>query len=259
MTMLQTDRRRFLTVAALGAGALVAPRAVAPGIARAATFAAVPSGPTGPLFTHAEKELAKHRAQVSHDDVVGFVRLQGGHVQATSGNLRMADHYFLGPSLVRGFAPSGIGPRDVLNDPTANALGGTTYFGGTLEVQFPIWGLPRDLGLRGAVFADAGTLFNYDGGTKTALGSCPAGSEARAFNVVTGGAQSNIACVRDKNVLRSSVGVSLLWQSPLGPIRFDYAYALSKDDGQWGNGPFGFAKYGGDRTQAFRFSGGTRF
>jgi outer membrane protein insertion porin family len=51
----------------------------------------------------------------------------------------------------------------------------------------------------------------------------------------------------------------LLWQSPLGPIRFDYAYALSKDDGQWGNGPFGFAKYGGDRTQAFRFSGGTRF
>jgi outer membrane protein insertion porin family len=66
--------------------------------------------------------------------------LQGGHVQATSGDLRMIDHYFLGPTLVRGFAPSGIGPRDVLNDPTANALGGTTYFGGTLEVQFPIFG-----------------------------------------------------------------------------------------------------------------------
>ncbi|MBD3848822.1 outer membrane protein insertion porin family [Bosea sp. OAE752] len=193
------------------------------------------------------------------DDVVGFVRLQGGHVQATSGNLRMADHYFLGPTLVRGFAPSGIGPRDVLNDPTANALGGTTYFGGTLEVQFPIWGLPRDIGLRGAIFADAGTLFNYDGGTKTALGGCPAGSEARAFNVVTGGAQSSIACVRDKNVLRSSIGASILWQSPLGPIRFDYAYALSKDDGQYGLGPLGFAKYGGDRLQAFRFSGGTRF
>lgn len=195
------------------------------------------------------------------DDVVGFVRVQGGHVQATSGNLRMVDHYFLGPTLVRGFAPSGIGPRDVLNDPTANALGGTTYFGGTLEVQFPIWGLPRDLGLRGAVFADAGTLFNYDGGTKSVLMDCPAGSEARQFNVVTGLAQSNIACVRDKNVLRSSVGVSLLWQSPLGPIRFDYAYALTKDDGQFGVNPqTGLAgKYGGDRLQAFRFSGGTRF
>nr|WP_245973734.1 outer membrane protein assembly factor BamA [Bosea caraganae] len=199
------------------------------------------------------------------DDVVGFVRVQGGHVQATSGDLRMVDHYFLGPTLVRGFAPSGIGPRDVLNDPTANALGGTTYFGGSLEVQFPIWGLPRDLGLRGAIFADAGTLFNYDGGSKsiTSPVSCPSGSEARQFNVSVAASQSayqtNVACVRDKNVLRSSVGVSLLWQSPLGPIRFDYAYALSKDDGQWGMGPQGFAKYGGDRLQAFRFSGGARF
>lgn len=196
------------------------------------------------------------------DDVVGFARVQGGHVQATSGDLRMIDHYFLGPTLVRGFAPSGIGPRDVLNDPTANALGGTTYFGGSLEVQFPIWGLPRDLGLRGAVFADAGTLFNYDGGSASAFAGCPAGSSARQFNVATSSIyQSNVACVRDKNIIRSSVGVSLLWQSPLGPIRFDYAYALSKDDGQWGVNPAtGLAgKYGGDRTQAFRFSGGTRF
>ncbi len=197
------------------------------------------------------------------DDVVGFVRVQGGHVQATSGNLRMIDHYFLGPTLVRGFAPSGIGPRDVLNDPTANALGGTSYFGGSVELQFPIWGLPRDLGLRGAIFADAGTLFNYDGG-KAVASVCPAGSTGRQFNVVTTSAfQTNVACVRDKNVLRSSVGVSLLWQSPLGPIRFDYAYALSKDDGQFGtaiiNGQAVTGKFGGDRLQAFRFSGGTRF
>jgi outer membrane protein insertion porin family len=196
------------------------------------------------------------------DDVVGFARLQGGHVQSTSDSLRMIDHYFLGPTLVRGFAPSGIGPRDVLNDPTANALGGTTYFGGSLEVQFPIFGLPRDLGLRGALFADAGTLFNYDGGSKsiTTAQVCPAGSEARQFNVATIGGingQTNVACVRDKNIIRSSVGVSLLWQSPLGPIRFDYAYALSKDDGQ--RDPTTGIRYGGDRTQAFRFSGGTRF
>lgn len=200
------------------------------------------------------------------DDVVGFARVQGGHVAATSGNLRMIDHYFLGPTLVRGFAPSGIGPRDVLNDPTANALGGTTYFGGTLEVQFPIFGLPRDLGLRGAVFADAGTLFDYDGGSKSilngAFAGCPAGSAPRQFNVATSSIyQSNVACVRDKNVIRSSIGVSLLWQSPLGPIRFDYAYALTKDDGQAGVNPATglAAKYGGDRLQAFRFSGGTRF
>lgn len=200
------------------------------------------------------------------DDVVGFARLQGGHVQSTSGELRMIDHYFLGPTLVRGFAPSGIGPRDVLNDPTANALGGTTYFGGSLEMQFPLFGLPRDLGLRGAVFADAGTLFNYDGGsnaiTTGGFAGCPAGATPRQFKVATTSIyQSNVACVRDKNVIRSSVGVSLLWQSPLGPIRFDYAYALSKDDGQIGINPAnGLAgRYGGDRLQAFRFSGGTRF
>ena len=196
------------------------------------------------------------------DDVVGFVRFQGGHVQATSGDLRMVDHYFLGPALVRGFKSSGIGPRDVLSDPTSNALGGTTYFGGSLEVQFPIWGLPRDVGLRGALFADAGTLFNYDGGSKTITNtsytSCPTGSEARQFKVTTNsGYQSNVACVRDNNVIRSSVGVSLLWQSPLGPIRFDYAYALTKDEGT--RDVTTGIKYGGDRTQAFRFSGGTRF
>ncbi len=64
-----------------------------------------------------------------------------------------------------------------------------------------------------------------------------------------------MACVRDKNVLRSSVGASILWNSPLGPIRFDYAYALSYDKGV----NVGGFKYGGDRLQEFRFSGGTRF
>ena len=115
-----------------------------------------------------------------------------------------------------------------------------------------------------AVFADAGTLFDYDGGSKGITNpgflGCPNGSEARQFNVVTNSAyQNNVACVRDKNVIRSSVGVSLLWQSPLGPIRFDYAYALTKDEGQVTTLNGLTAKYGGDRLQAFRFSGGTRF
>ena len=156
----------------------------------------------------------------------------------------MIDHYFLGPTLVRGFAPSGMGPRDIgtlLNptDPTTNAMGGTTYFGGSLEVQFPIFGLPKELGMKAAVFADAGTLFGFEG--------------QRAFDVNRNGvfdcARANVqpecVVVRDDRSIRSSVGASLLWSSPLGPIRFDYAIALSKGDG--------------DRTQAFRFSGGTRF
>ena len=44
---------------------------------------------------------------------------------------------------------------------------------------------------------------------------------------------------------RSSAGVGLIWDSPLGPLRFDLAFALTKQS------------Y--DRTQVFRFSGGTKF
>lgn len=186
-----------------------------------------------------------------YDDVVGIVRAQGGHILSFGGPTRMIDHFFLGPTLVRGFASSGLGPRDLATDPRTGALGGTTYFGGSLEVQFPIVGLPRELGLKGAVFADAGTLFNYDGGFASGFAGCQTGTSARQFNVAVTAPQSNVACVRDKNILRSSVGASLLWDSPLGPIRFDYAYALSRDKGVGG--------IGGDRLQGFRFSGGARF
>lgn len=181
------------------------------------------------------------------DDVVGVARVQGGHISAFGGkDLRIVDHFFMGPNLVRGFAPSGIGPRDRNGDSSSNALGGTTYFGGSLEVQFPIYGLPREFGLRGAVFADAGTVFGYKGRTSFDLNG------NGIFEGVGGACSVNVARVQpecvdllDKKTIRSSIGASLLWQSPLGPIRFDWAYALSKATG--------------DRTQAFRFSGGTRF
>ena len=62
--------------------------------------------------------------------------------------------------------------------------------------------------------------------------------------------------MRDSKTIRSSVGASILWTSPLGPIRFDYAFALTKDEGVMT--PAG-VRVGGDRTQAFRFSGGSRF
>jgi outer membrane protein insertion porin family len=193
------------------------------------------------------------------EDIVGIGRVQGGHIVALGGeDLRIVDHFFLGPSLVRGFASSGIGPRDISSlDSRANAIGGTTYFGGSLEVQFPIFGLPRELGLRGAVFADAGTLFGYKGATTFDVNN---NTIIEGFSPTAGCTLSRTTTqecivVRDSKDIRSSVGASILWSSPLGPIRFDYAFALTKDDGLNVNG----VKVGGDRTQAFRFSGGTRF
>ena len=88
------------------------------------------------------------------DDFIAFGRLQAGRIdQIGKGYLPLIDNFNLGPSLVRGFAPGGIGPRDI-SDPqnvAANSLGGTTYIGGTAEVQFPIFGLPREIGLKGAL------------------------------------------------------------------------------------------------------------
>ncbi len=179
------------------------------------------------------------------EDFIGIVHLQGGNITGFGGEkqLRISDEFQMGPTLVRGFAPSGIGPRDI-SDPSSaqyNPLGGSEYFGASLEVQFPLPYLPRDLGLRGAVFSDAGTAFGYNGRTNFTPGggACITGGVAPLYT------QGTCVDVRDSNVIRSSVGASLLWASPLGPIRFDYAYAMTKD------------QY--DVTQAFRFSGGTQF
>ncbi len=190
------------------------------------------------------------------ENVVGIARVQGGHIQSFDDTLRIVDHYFLGPSLVRGFATSGIGPRDVSNI-NSNAIGGTTYAGASAEIQFPIFGLPREIGLKGAVFADAGTLFGYEGKTRFDTnrngfleGTAP-GCTVKRTDV-----QSECIQVYDNKAIRSSVGASLLWASPLGPIRFDYAWALTKEEGFINKEGY---RVGKDQTQAFRFSGGSRF
>ena len=196
------------------------------------------------------------------DDVVGFVRLQGGNIFGIGGyKLRVTDQFNLGPQLVRGFAPGGIGPRDVSNpfSPKGNSLGGSNYIGASIETQFPIWGLPRDLGLRGALFADAGTIWGYKGRTNFTTwndqflyGSDPVTGPALAatgcvpaYSGPWFGPGSCLNVGGDTKKIRASVGASILWDSPMGPIRFDFAKALSKS-------PY-------DQTQFFRFSGGASF
>src|SRR5205085_5877168 len=99
-----------------------------------------------------------------YGEVVSLLRLQGGHVMGWGGNdLRMLDHFFMGPNLVRGFAPNGIGPRDLTIGTNLDALGGTSYWGATFELQSPIPGVPKDIGIKVAAFADAGSLFGYKG------------------------------------------------------------------------------------------------
>ncbi len=191
------------------------------------------------------------------DDVIGFVKIQGGNMFGVGGyKLRTTDMFNLGPGLVRGFAPGGIGPRDISNPLNwqGNSIGGANYVGASVEAQFPIWGIPRELGLKGALFADAGTLWGYKGPTNftNANDIVNYGAQALsangcipAYTAPLFGPGSCLVVGGDTTRLRASVGGSLLWSSPMGPIRFDLAKAVAK------------SRY--DQTQFFRFSGGANF
>ncbi|MBR0688455.1 outer membrane protein assembly factor BamA [Bradyrhizobium manausense] len=183
-------------------------------------------------------------------DLVGLVHLQGGILNKVGkDDLRMLDHFQMGPNLVRGFAPNGIGPRDLNPFGTQDALGGTKYWGASLELQMPFWFLPKEVGLKGAVYADAGGLFDYQGPTTWSLTNemtTTKNSNCTPSTISPATAGTCTGLVYDNgNVVRSSVGVGLIWASPFGPLRFDYAVPLTK------------GKY--DRVQEFRFGGGTSF
>jgi len=150
------------------------------------------------------------------DTITAAGRATGGVIGGWGGqDVRLLDLFYRGSETVRGFAFSGIGPRDTLSA-NQDALGGRMYVATSAELLFQIPGLPQDFGLRGAVFADAGSLWGVN---KTAA-ALP-GLAGNAF------------------APRASVGVGLAWDSPLGALRADYAYPVLKQ-------PY-------DKTQAFSF------
>jgi outer membrane protein insertion porin family len=176
-------------------------------------------------FVRSSIETRNYYEAVS--DVVGVLKLQGGHIAGWGGkDLRMLDHFQMGPNLVRGFAPAGLGPRDLTPGTTNDSLGGSLYWGASLEAQTPLYFLPKEIGIKVAAFADAGSVWAYKG--------------PQSWNQT-----GETLLVGDSNAVRSSVGIGLIWDSPLGPLRFDLAYPVTKES------------Y--DKTQIFRFSGGTRF
>ena len=166
-------------------------------------------------------------------DVVGVLHLQAGAITGLGGGLRMLDHFQMGPNLVRGFTPAGIGPRDLSIGTLHDALGGSMYWGASVEVQTPLYFLPKESGVKVAAFADAGSLWNYKGPTSW-LAPLP-GATGETLNP----SGNNM-------FVNSAVGVGLIWASPFGPLRFDLAYPITK-------------RKDIDRTQLFRFGGGTTF
>lgn len=145
-----------------------------------------------------------------NEDVVSLSRAQGGYVTGWGGKqVPLIDSFFGGPSMVRGFAPNGFGPRDLTPGTTMDNVGGSMYWATTAELQSNIPGLPAEYGVKALAFVDAGSVFRY-GGPTTFPGSAQSLQLANA------------------NVVRSSVGAGLSWASPFGALTVTYATPLTK-------------------------------
>jgi outer membrane protein insertion porin family len=189
------------------------------------------AGLGGDVFYGAIEAHAWYFFPIYEESVVLKVEANAGHIEPLPDEeVPLQDRYFKGGDTFRGFAPSGVGPRQRGNDHETDAIGGTTYAIGTIEVNFPL-GLPEEWGLEGTLFSDFGTVFGAPDET------VPGG---------TGSCTLTVACrVFDTTEFRASIGGGVIWQSPFGPLRFEAAYPLLKTD------------Y--DETEWFRFSVGTRF
>ena len=160
------------------------------------------------------------------DNWVLHFGVQEGYIEGLGQGVRINDRYFLGggsgsSGKLRGFEPGGVGPA-IYNPFSSNtkkydALGGNLYYSGTLEFTIPL-GAANELGLKVSTFVDFGSLAYVD---------------TTGPNVV------------DVGSIRASAGVGIGWNSPMGPIRLDFARPLAKE-------PF-------DRTQFFQFNFGTNF
>jgi outer membrane protein insertion porin family len=138
-------------------------------------------------------------------DVIGSLSTSAGHVVSTTGgHLNLFDQFSLDSNDIRGFADSGIGPRM-----RGDAIGGTTYITASAEASFPLPGISQDAGFRGAFFVDTGTLFGNDVKIRQP-----------SKGKLTGAAMD----------WRVATGASLIWASPFGPLRVDYAIPVIKQD-----------------------------
>jgi outer membrane protein insertion porin family len=211
----------------------------------------LPQSPTSGIFASISQDFAGVGGDVQYNrfilDTRGYYpitnkitlvgRVQGGVIEPWGGeDLRLTDLFFKGGETIRGFDRAGYGPRDACRDPVTgkrvpncsqDSLGGKYFWATTAEVRFPLPLIPENLGMQGAVFVDAGSLWG------------PGEAAIQAVDIDEG------SYIEDTADVRLSTGVSLIWQSPLGPLRADLAEALLKADF--------------DRTELFRFGASTAF
>lgn len=183
-------------------------------------------------YVRTEASGAVYR-NVFRRDIVASLTGDAGFILGWGGDdVRINDRFFKGGNSFRGFETAGIGPRVVQRREDGallrgDALGGNFYAIGAAELNFPL-GLPEQYGIRGSVFTEFGTMGILPSVDQIA----DAGGTGSPFTI-------------DELAPRVSAGVSIFWDSPFGPVRFDFAEALVYQD------------Y--DRREFFRFSTSTGF
>ena len=144
--------------------------------------------------------LAAAETKVLNEEVTLRATIEGGYLDYTKGQSRITDRFFLGSRQMRGFEPGGIGPRDAdpVND---DALGGNVFAVARLEAEFPI-GLPSEYGISGGAFIDYGSVWDI----------------GRAVPADT--------VLYDDFTGRAVAGLSVFWDTPIGPLRFNFTETL---------------------------------
>jgi outer membrane protein insertion porin family len=146
--------------------------------------------------------LALAETKVLNEEVTLRAIFEGGAITSLGGNVTRVTERFFGNGKIRGFEPNGIGPRD-LTTADDDALGGNAFAVARFEADFPL-GLPEEYGITGGAFLDIGSVWSLDnnGG----------GTVDDGFNP------------------RATVGLSVFWTTPIGPLRFNFSHVLVKED-----------------------------
>jgi outer membrane protein insertion porin family len=190
--------------------------------------------------------------------LIGKVQLRGGYTDGFGGDpVRLQDRFYEGADSFRGFEVAGVGPRylqpgtqvTTTGGRFGQAIGAKIYAIGTIEVKLPL-PLPKEYGIRASLFSDFGTVGLVDDSSKF-LNTIAFNDDNMdglpdfAVDIDPTVGTLFVEPVQDDLSLRISAGASVSWDSPFGPVRFDFAKVLRKEF------------Y--DRTEGFRFSAGTSF
>ena len=150
---------------------------------------------------------------VFRDDVILSTDLAAGIIVGSDAGIM--NRFFLGGDRLKGFRNQGVGPYDLIY---GSPLGGKMFTSLSLQASFPI-GVPEEYGMFGGLFIDTGSLWGLD--------------------------NTNSGRIDDGSNIRSAAGVSIFWDTVIGPLRFNWSRPIKRES------------Y--DVIENFRFTVDTRF